>query len=238
MTMKVCHKCKEIKPWNMFNKARASTDGLYSMCKRCSIACYKDKKEGKGFFVEAGNKTKLKTRKAWKKQVDKDNKKDYEKIIKSWAEARESYLTAKEIFLKAEKVYLEVNKEKLANNYKDWREANSEKKAEVNSRYRAKKLNAIPEFLLNCELEKQRIRYIYEQRNFLNKVTGVEHHVDHIWPLSKGGPHWSGNLQILTATENLSKSDKVCKTLKKNIKASLEIARKEYDEDHSNGHRD
>jgi len=60
-----------------------------------------------------------------------------------------------------------------------------------------------------------------------------------MWPLSKGGPHWSGNLQILTATENLSKSDSVCKLTKKNIKASLKIARKEYlNEDHSNGHRD
>jgi len=236
--MKVCRRCKETKPWNMFNKAKASTDGLYSMCKRCSLICYKEKKEGKVFFVEAGNKTKLKTRKAWKKKVVEDNKKDYEKIMKSWVEARESYLTAKKTFLKAKKVYFEANKEKLAKANKDWREANSEKKAETSARYRAMKLKAIPEFLLNCELEKQRIRDIFEQRNFLNRVTGIAHHVDHIWPLSKGGPHWSGNLQILTATENLSKKDKLCKKLKNNIKASLEIARKEYYENHSNGHRD
>ena len=28
--------------------------------------------------------------------------------------------------------------------------------------------------------------------------TGIKHEVDHIWPLSKGGPHLPWNLQVLT----------------------------------------
>ena len=35
--------------------------------------------------------------------------------------------------------------------------------------------------------------------------TGIQHHVDHIIPLSKGGKHHPFNLQVLTAAENRRK---------------------------------
>jgi 5-methylcytosine-specific restriction endonuclease McrA len=42
----------------------------------------------------------------------------------------------------------------------------------------------------------------------ISEQTGVEHHIDHIIPLSRGGVHREWNLRILPATENLSKSAK------------------------------
>ena len=51
-----------------------------------------------------------------------------------------------------------------------------------------------------------------------------------MWPLSDGGPHWSGNLQIITAKENMTKGDKVCKLIKKSIRESLSIISKEAEE--------
>ena len=48
-----------------------------------------------------------------------------------------------------------------------------------------------------------------------------------MWPLSDGGPHWSGNLQIITAEQNLSKSASVCEETKKIIQESLEYALQE-----------
>lgn len=107
------------------------------------------------------------------------------------------------------------------------------------ARKRARKRKAIPEFLSDCLVEQRRIRDVYKLRQLIDKITGIPHHVDHMWPLSKGGPHWSGNLQILTATENISKHASVCKLIKKNIKDSLKIAKEEYtNEDSCNGHRD
>ena len=141
--------------------------------------------------------------------------------------------------LKDKKTYREKNREKNRLYAKYYYRANREKCYEGISRRRARKCKAIPKFLRNCEVERKRIRDIFKLRQVISEATGIEHHVDHMWPLSKGGPHWSGNLQILTATENRSKHASVCKLTKKNIKDSLKIAKEEYtNEDSCNGHRD
>jgi len=226
--MKVCSTCKETKFFGMFSLNKATKDGYNYQCKACYKAHYEANKERllekQKAHYEANKERHAERSKAYRES----NKEKIAEIRKSWQEANRERLT------EYKKAYREANRE----NMKAYRKANRDRMTEYNSRHRARKRNAIPKFLRNCEVEKQRLRDIFKLRQLLSYVTGIEHHVDHMWPLSKGGPHWSGNLQILTATENLSKYDKLCKTLKKNIKASLEIARKEYvnDEDNSNRH--
>jgi 5-methylcytosine-specific restriction endonuclease McrA len=58
------------------------------------------------------------------------------------------------------------------------------------------------------EEEKEQVLAIYSESRRLTKETGIQHHVDHIKPLAKGGRHHPSNFQILTAEENLKKSDK------------------------------
>jgi 5-methylcytosine-specific restriction endonuclease McrA len=55
--------------------------------------------------------------------------------------------------------------------------------------------------------ERKLIQELYLEAQYQTETTGVEHHVDHIQPLSKGGEHLMYNLQILPAEENLSKND-------------------------------
>ena len=190
-------------------------------------------------YYEANKEKLLEQQKAYK-EANKDRlteeKKAYKQANKEKLfEYHKAYREAnKEKAAEYQKAYRESNKENLIEQQKAYYKVNKEKFLEYSSRRRARKRNAIPKFLRDCEIEKQRLRDTFKLRQLFSDATGIEHHVDHMWPLSKGGPHWSGNLQILTSTENLSKSDKLCKELKKNIKASLEIARKEYNnEDHS-----
>jgi len=49
------------------------------------------------------------------------------------------------------------------------------------------------------------IKMIYEQAMALQRITGIEYHVDHMVPLSLGGKHEPGNLQIITAVKNMKK---------------------------------
>jgi 5-methylcytosine-specific restriction endonuclease McrA len=55
--------------------------------------------------------------------------------------------------------------------------------------------------------ERKAIQELYLEAQYLTETTGIEHHVDHIQPLSKGGEHLMFNLQILPAEENLSKNN-------------------------------
>ena len=52
-------------------------------------------------------------------------------------------------------------------------------------------------------------RSIYQLRIRLTRETGVEYHVDHRIPLSKGGKHHPDNLWVIPAVENLRKGAKL-----------------------------
>ena len=73
-------------------------------------------------------------------------------------------------------------------------------------RYRQKKYSDGP--ILTPE-EKERVLSIYKECGIITLDAGVPHHVDHIVPISKGGKHHPDNLQILTASENIAKSNKL-----------------------------
>ena len=119
------------------------------------------------------------------------------------------------------KAYREANKEKVAATKKAWAVANADKVTAKVSRRKALKLKLIPKHLKNCPVEKQRVLDIFKLSTLISKATGVKHHVDHMWPVSDGGPEWSGNLQIITAHENLTKHASVDLELKHNIQQSL-----------------
>ncbi len=128
---------------------------------------------------------------------------------------------SKEEIAAKKKVYRDANKEKQKVYHKDYREANKEEISAGKAKHRALKRKQIPVHLRDCPNEKQRLVKTYKLRNILSEATGVQHHVDHMWPLNDGGPHWSGNLQVIPAKENLSKSASVCEDTKATIIKSL-----------------
>ncbi len=148
---------------------------------------------------------------AYKKAYRAANKEKFAAKDKAYREANKEKIAAKN------KVYRQANKEKR----KAYLEANKEKAIAANAKRRALKLKQIPVHLRDCPHEKKRLVEIYKLRSILSEATGVQHHVDHMWPLSDGGPHWSGNLQVIPAEENLSKHASVCEETRATIIKSL-----------------
>jgi len=75
------------------------------------------------------------------------------------------------------------------------------------AKYRAAKRNAIPPGGYNI-YELREMRAIYRECRLRSKRDGIEYHVDHIIPLSKGGLHHPSNLQILIWIDNIRKGNK------------------------------
>ena len=150
------------------------------------------------------------------------NRAYYEANKKKLLANRKAYYEAnKEKELANRRVYYAANREKGRASTRLWSAANKEKRAAKQARRRALKRKQIPVHLRDCPHEKKRLVEIYKLSSILSKATGVQHHVDHMWPLADGGPHWSGNLQVIPAEENLSKQASVCEDTKAIIIKSL-----------------
>ncbi len=110
-----------------------------------------------------------------------------------------------------------------------WKKENPARVRELNAKRRAKKKGNTPKFIEDCPIDSERRRFAYILRDCLTEKTGIQHHVDHMWPVFDGGPHWSGNLDVVPAQENLSKSKTVDDEIKKVIKEGMEYARRCYE---------
>lgn len=105
--------------------------------------------------------------------------------------------------------WYENNKDKKKAQVKIWSIKNKEKVNSLSSKKRAIKLNRTPKWLTKIHFNE--INLFYKLAKIKTEKTGVKHHVDHIIPLQGkniSGLHVPWNLQILTETENIKKSNK------------------------------
>ena len=206
MTTKYCTKCKTDHPIEMFTKNKNRKDGLAAWCKVCSKASVadwysrnKDKAQENIKKHYLNNKQAANDRsRAWKKAnkelINARNKKNYD------PEKRREYFAA----------YRKANKDKRNAYNKEWL---NERPGLVNA-YAAKRRDAVRKATLSCSSlqDLEEIKGIYALAKKMTESTGQPHHVDHVIPLkgrSVCGLHVPWNLQVITATENLKKSNKV-----------------------------
>ena len=219
---KVCTKCKVEQSTSNFPLRKGTMDGLRSQCKLCRNACSKVYRQANREKIEANYQANREERLEYHKAYRQANRERIAARKKAYRQEN------REERLEYQKAYQEENKERIAARKKAHRQENRVMYQERVAKWRAMKRQAIPKFLKDCRLEKQRLLLTYRLRYAMTKATGILHHVDHMWPLSGGGPHWSGNLQVITAKENLSKGAKVCPDIKATVKESLENARQRY----------
>ena len=104
--------------------------------------------------------------------------------------------------------YRKVNAAQIYLVSKKWNAQNKKKCVEYATRNRIKRLDRFPSWV--TKMEKVKIASLYDTARKLTVVLGVKHHVDHIIPLrgkKVSGLHVLANLQILTANENMKKSN-------------------------------
>lgn len=90
------------------------------------------------------------------------------------------------------------------------------KRAMLNSVSATRRSNVKNAFDQTADIDK--INQFYIKAKLLSKQTGIQHEVDHIVPISKGGKHNENNLQILTMSENRRKGSKYVSECKSNVK--------------------
>jgi len=125
---------------------------------------------------------------------------------KELAYAKTYYKANREKLSAKAKAWFQANPERNAANGKAWRKANRDKDAAVSAKRRAAKLERTVPWA-----DLVSIQAIYSEAKRLTETTGVKHHVDHVIPLQGelvSGLHVESNLQVLTAQENCSKSNK------------------------------
>lgn len=112
------------------------------------------------------------------------------------------------------KEYRQNNKEKLNAYERDYYKKNTEvvatRKNELKMRRKAATNNSTPGWLSKDDISK--MRSIYKMCRLISKKTGIQHEVDHIIPLISdvvSGLHVPWNLQIISKSENASKSNKL-----------------------------
>ena len=110
----------------------------------------------------------------------------------------------------ADAIRYKNNRDKMLYRLKAYSKNNRAIMNAIAAKRRARKLEATPSWLSNQNFEA--IKEFYKEAKRLEDLFGGLYHVDHIVPLqgkSVCGLHVPWNLQVLTASENYSKSNKL-----------------------------
>lgn len=131
----------------------------------------------------------------------------FQKSLKHDAEAGRIYRKQNvEKVKKCNRRWVENNRFKYNAISNRWVKKNPDRTVEFASRRRARETNAC--VMLHRDQQKI-IASIYGCSRRLTKCLGINHHVDHIIPISRGGFHVHTNMQVIPASINCKKHNKL-----------------------------
>ena len=183
MLTKVCSKCKNEKLVVFFNKHKSKKDGLSLWCKECK------RESDKKYYIN--NKESLL---AYQEKHRHENKETIKKAKKEYRNNNKEEIKVRN------KKYNQINKAKVRVVRQLYYKSNKDLYYSLGAKRRANKLRATPSWAYH-----EAILCVYKL------ARKIMQHVDHIVPLQSDtvcGLHWEGNLQILSAADNLSKGNR------------------------------
>lgn len=231
--LKRCFTCRQPKPFATFSKDKSRSDGLQPRCKACySAACGAARHGPKRRLLT--EQEKIESRKRSGSAYRARNRDAGRKKSRDWLAANKERFAVYARRWRAEnksrvdelrRIWIENNRDLLALQAKEYGRRNRGRIAAHARARQAQKLLATPAWA-----DKKAIEAFYVEAARLTALTGIPHHVDHIYPLKSKwmcGLHVETNLQILPATENLKKGNRVLPDL---------LARPIQNAEHEAGH--
>lgn len=175
------------------------------ICKKCNVekkfTCFANSKKGDKFGLHSYCKE---CRREICRNWHKKNAKKSKEIHDNWLAKNPDKVKA------YSKKWISENIERHKENNRSWKLKNPSLNAKNSNNYRVSKTKQTPKWLSFIEFAQ--IQEMYDVAQALYVQTGIKHHVDHIHPLKGNGfngLHVPWNLQILTASENIAKKNKI-----------------------------
>jgi hypothetical protein len=199
---KPCSKCGETKSLELFSKNSKCAGGFLNICNPCRSI----KRKAAYWLAHPGAVAahimravtpdyKYKAHKQW----TQENRDKQRASRAKWASENPGKIkaAARATYLKHAHLY----KDARAKYQQEYYALNPHKQLALCRIYQTRKKEA-----LHPLRDDLMIQTIYKASSRISACTGIQHHVDHHMPLSKGGWHHHQNLRIITAKANLSKS--------------------------------
>lgn len=212
MGTKMCIRCNATKPAVEFNKNNQQADGLTVYCKECLRTIRKqwDRK------YYASEKAKATAARYYYSEKGQATKKAYRQSYELTPEQKERYRLAQRLHEQEDKYkkrmqrYWQSDKGKLAKAAKDKRYANTEKGKFAKHKTAIKRKHQIR--TTDCTLTHQQWAEI--KKRFNHKCAYCDREMqrlemDHVIPLSKGGPHTAQNIVPACRTCNAKKGGRL-----------------------------
>lgn len=208
--VKQCARCKEYKPFAMFSRMSSAKDGMQPRCKACAKA-YRDARIEE--IREKDRRYREQNRDVILAKQRETYRRDPQKRLESnrrWAEANPDKVSAR-----SKRYYIE-NRERILEYSKEWAAANREKRREYVRRYDAKHPEVHRSVVMRLRARRAGVELLHfpADQIFIRMAyfgfkcwmcRGAFEAVDHVKPLSKGGPHLLSNLRPACRSCNASK---------------------------------